>query len=70
MVKKLKDSKVVQYPNVARKLLHLGYKIIDLKPKKEDYSKTLFVFENTENFEEDFDTLMKRYEEKNKELNA
>ena len=54
----------MQYPNIARKLLYLGHEIIDLKPKKEDYTKTLFVFENSGNFEKDFNKLMEGYDVK------
>ena len=68
----MEQTKVVLYPNVARKLLKLGYRIVDLKPKKENRSSSLFVFEVIGNFEKDFDRLMKEFEayknEKHKEV--
>lgn len=38
-------------PDIARKLIHVGYKIVDLKPKFNidglgiDYTRSVFVFE-------------------------
>ena len=43
------------YPNVARKLLKLGYRVVDIKAKKEDARSTLFVFAVEGNFKKDFD---------------
>lgn len=58
------------YPNVARKLLALGYQIIDLRPKKEDRKATLFVFRVDEDgkFWRDFNRLMSEFESE-KEVN-
>lgn len=50
------------YPNVARKLLKLGYRIVDIKPKKEDVKSTLFVFAVEGNFEKDFNKAMSEFE--------
>lgn len=58
------ETKVVIYPQIARKLLHLGYRIIDVKEKKENPEATLFVFEVTGDFREDFDKLMSQNEER------
>ena len=58
MVKKVEQTKVVLYPNIARKLLKMGYRIIDLKPKKENAKGTLFVFAVEGNFTKDFSDLM------------
>lgn len=57
-------TKVVQYPNVARKLVRDGYKIVDLKPKKENRSQTLYVFEVSEGFEDVFNEYMKDFSKK------
>ena len=40
-------------PEIARKLLRKQYKIIDIKPFKEDLTRTFFVFKNEGNFEKD-----------------
>lgn len=53
-----KNTKVVQFPFVARRLLKLGYQIVDLKPKKENRQKTLFVFKVEGEFQEDFSKIM------------
>ena len=34
----------------ARKLLKAGYAIIDIKPNRANTEKTIFIFENTEEF--------------------
>lgn len=60
----LKKTKVVIYPSVARQLVKMGYQIIDLKPKKENRKKTLFIFEVTGDFMQDFSMLMKNLSEK------
>lgn len=44
-------------PAIARKLLKMGNKIIDIKAQKEDCNKTIFIFEETEKFKEDLATL-------------
>ena len=42
-------AKIVFSPQVARHLLKRGYKIIDIKPSRENRKKTLFVFEGDKN---------------------
>lgn len=66
----MKNTKTVMYPNVARKLLALGYQIVDLRPKKEDRKATLFVFRVDEDgkFWRDFNRLMSEFESE-KEVN-
>jgi len=44
------ETKSVFTPYVARRLLRMGNPIVDIKPCKEDRSKTIFVFEATEKF--------------------
>lgn len=60
----MKNTKTVMYPNVARKLLSMGHKIVDLRPKKEDRRATLFVFEidSEGKFWRDFNKLMAEFE--------
>ena len=40
-------------PEIARKLLRKQYRIIDIKPLKEDPTRSFFVFKNEGNFEKD-----------------
>ena len=47
------ETKSVFTPYVARKLLHMGNPIVDIKPMKENRDKTIFVFENTEKLQKD-----------------
>lgn len=58
----MEQTKIVMYPNVARKLLKLGYRVVDIKAKKEDARSTLFVFAVEGNFKKDFDRLMAEFE--------
>ncbi len=53
------STDVVKYksvfkPGVARRLLHMGYQIHDIKPKKENPDATIFLFESTDKFLADF----------------
>jgi len=43
------DNRLIIQPSIARKLLKLGYQIIDLKPQRQtdgsvDYTRTVFLF--------------------------
>ena len=49
------EVKVVGSNKQAKELLRLGYKIIDIKPHKDDYKRTVFVFECNEAFIKDFE---------------
>lgn len=40
--------KIIYNPSIARKLLHNGNKIIDIKPNKLNNKETIFVFECTD----------------------
>lgn len=48
-----KQYKEIFTPYVARRLLRMGNPICDIKPKKEDRSQTIFVFEITEKLQKD-----------------
>ena len=63
----MKNTKTVMYPNVARKLLKMGYRIIDIKPKKEDAKSSLFIFAVEGEFKKDFNNLMIEFEAWQKE---
>lgn len=40
-----KQFKTIIYPSIARGLLKMGYKLVDIRPKKENLEATMFVFE-------------------------
>ena len=42
--------KLIFNSGIARKLIQLGNKVIDIKPQKENPNKTTFVFEYTDKF--------------------
>lgn len=55
-------TRLVFKVNIARKLVHMGYRIIDLKPSKTkdgktDFSKSIFVFADENNIAEKIDEL-------------
>lgn len=47
------EYKSIFTPYVARKLLHMGNPISDIKPDKSNNDKTIFIFEITEKFKQD-----------------
>jgi hypothetical protein len=51
-------EKVITNPAIARKLLHLGNKIIDIKPNKKNENETVFVFNVDEKFKQDMDMIL------------
>ena len=53
-----KDSKLVFKPQIARQLLKLKNTIIDIKPDKADPRRSVFVFDNTEKFQHDFNEIL------------
>lgn len=58
-------TKCIFTPYVARRLLKMGNVIVDIKPRKEDRDKTIFVFEDTEKLQTDLITAIQHcYEEK------
>lgn len=53
-VKLNKDNTVIAMsPEVARHLLKLGYKLLDIRPKRENRNETVFVFANEGNIKID-----------------
>ena len=53
-------SKIIFKPAIARQLLKLGYRIIDIKANRNDESgkMTAFVFERTGNFDKDLQSIV------------
>lgn len=52
-------TKLIMNPIMARKLLHKGNAIIDVKPKKESPRETIFVFDLTDKLLKDMESLSK-----------
>jgi hypothetical protein len=55
-----KKYKIVYKTFVARQLIKLGHIVRDIKPDKENPQKTLFIFEETEEFKKDLATVIGR----------
>lgn len=51
--------KLIINSGVARKLIQLGNQVVDIKPLKEDTSRSAFVFVVTEKFSQDLSSLSK-----------
>ena len=51
MEKDTRKSRLIFDAKIARKLLKMGYVVIDIKPNRENTDKSIFVFENTEEFQ-------------------
>ena len=55
-------TRLVFKTNIARKLLQMGYRIVDLKPSKTkdgklDFNKTIYVFADENNIDKEIDRL-------------
>ena len=48
--KDTRKSRLIFDARIARKLLKQGFVVIDIKPNRENTDKSIFVFENTEEF--------------------
>lgn len=53
-----KESRLVFKAEIARQLLHMGDKIIDIKPDRTNKVRTIFVFENDQKFQDDFNQVL------------
>lgn len=56
--KDMRKSRLVFDAKMARKLLKQGFVVIDIKPNRENTDKTIFVFENTDEFKVALEKLM------------
>ena len=56
--KDTRKSRLVFDAKMARKLLNQGFVVIDIKPNRENTDKTIFVFENTDEFKVALEKLM------------
>ena len=52
------ECKLIFQPKVARRLLKMGGKIIDIKADRENKQRTIFVFERDDAFDRNFDTVV------------
>lgn len=59
-----KTSQLVFDPRVARQLCKKNFYIIDIKPLRNEPEKTVFVFENTEEFQAAFAQIMEEMKAK------
>ena len=50
MERDTRKSRLIFDAKIARKLLKEGFVVIDIKPNRENTDKSIFVFENTEEF--------------------
>lgn len=50
--KDTRKSRLIFDAKIARKLLKMGFVVIDIKPNRENTDKSIFVFENTEEFKQ------------------
>lgn len=53
-----KTSKLIFKTYIARRLIKMGNKVIDIKPDRENAQRTIFVFQVDEKFDRDFDTVI------------
>lgn len=56
--KDTRKSRLIFDARIARKLLKMGFVVIDIKPNRENTDKSVFVFENTEEFKQALTLIM------------
>ena len=56
--KDMRKSRLIFDAKIARKLLKQGFVVIDIKPNRENTEKSIFVFENTEAFQQALTQIM------------
>jgi hypothetical protein len=56
--KDTRKSRLMFDAKIARKLLKMGYVVIDIKPNRENTDKSIFVFENTDEFKQALTQIM------------
>ena len=63
-VKDTRKSRLIFDAKIARKLLKQGFVVIDIKPNRENTDKSIFVFENTEEFQQALTEIMEEIQAK------
>lgn len=53
-----RKSRLIFDAKIARKLLKQGFVVTDIKPNRENTEKSIFIFENTEEFKRALETIM------------
>ena len=53
-----RKSRLIFDAKIARKLLKMGFVVIDIKPNRENTDKSIFVFENTDKFKLELTQIM------------
>jgi hypothetical protein len=62
--KDTRKSRLIFDAKIARKLLKQGFVVIDIKPNRENTDKSIFVFENTEEFQQTLTQILDEIKEK------
>jgi hypothetical protein len=62
--KDTRKSRLIFDARIARKLLKQGFVVIDIKPNRENTDKSIFVFENTDEFKMAIEKLMDEFKAK------
>ena len=62
--KDTRKSRLIFDAKIARKLLKMGFVVIDIKPNRENTDKSIFVFENTDEFKCGLATVLEEIKEK------
>lgn len=62
-----KRGRCIYAAPVARVLIQRGFPLMDIKPNKENRDRTVFVFEETDNFNAVAESLLAEYIEKKKQ---
>lgn len=57
-------SKLCFDPRIARKCIHAGCKVCDIKPYRDDPNRTVIVFEVDELFEKTYNALVEEFKKK------
>lgn len=53
-----RKSRLIFDAKIARKLLKQGFVVTDIKPNRENTDKSIFIFENTEEFKQALEVIM------------
>lgn len=62
--KDTRKSRLIFDARIARKLLKQGFVVIDIKPNRENIDKSIFVFDNTDEFKMALEKLMDEFKAK------
>lgn len=62
--KDMRKSRLIFDARIARKLLKTGFVVIDIKPNRENTDKSIFVFENTDEFKQALAQIMEEIKAK------